>query len=146
MNTVARFTVYAVLVLPCSAAPFLTGACVDTTPTIVADAATEAADAAPAASACVACVTGPAGCGSKLEVCRADTKCRSALSCALDRNCFGLGEVSALINCGYPCATTAGILTTDEPALRLAFSVFSCAATTCARECKYRTSADAAPD
>ncbi|HEX8791540.1 MAG TPA: hypothetical protein VF765_11365 [Polyangiaceae bacterium] len=90
-------------------------------------------------SPCVQCLEMPDmmghGCGNEVAACMANAKCAQAISCAIADDCFDRGSSAGLIQCGFPCATDAGITLTD-PAIQLAYDVFTCAASNCGTYCK----------
>ncbi len=136
-------------------------ACVDTTPVTVpafefdaapvqpdatidvhvGDASRDGTDAQveAAPSPCVQCLETPDmnghGCGNEIAACNASPKCARAISCAMADDCFDRGSSAGLIQCGFPCATDAGITLTD-PAIQLAYNVFTCASSNCGSDCK----------
>lgn len=143
----------------CATAGFL--ACVDTTPFTLQ----ETADAAPPVvdatfdskveeashdavmdaaietgpTKCQQCLETPDmdahGCGNEVAACLQNPKCARAIECAVANDCFDRGSSAGLIMCGYPCAQDAGITLTD-PAINLAYAVFTCASTNCSGACR----------
>lgn len=136
-------------------------ACVDTTPVTVQEMQIDAAPALPdatvdvgigdasrdrmdapvevAPSPCVQCLETPDmnghGCGKEIAACMTNPKCARAIACAMADDCFDRGSSAGLIQCGFPCATDAGITLTD-PAIQLAYNVFTCAASNCSGACQ----------
>lgn len=134
-------------------------ACLDPTPYVLP--ASPAADAGPpppdsgdaeadAVPPCEACLHAPSapgpGCGDVIAICVDDAKCNAALACASSDGCFERGSLSQLISCGLPCATDAGILAQNDPALEKAYRVFQCAGSACAAPCGLAHASDAASD
>jgi hypothetical protein len=80
-------------------------------------------------STCKACMAAPdepgPGCDNEYGPCEADPKCTGILQCIYAAGCFG-GKSSRFLSCGIPCVEEAGVLTSTDPSLGTATSLFEC--------------------
>jgi hypothetical protein len=111
----------------------------------VQDASRDSRQVEAAPDPCMTCLFAPddagPGCGNEFTACKASPKCGAAMQCAFANGCFDKGSQGALISCGAPCATQAGITLTD-PAIDLAYACFQCAAGACGPACHLGTGAE----
>jgi hypothetical protein len=110
---------------------------VDAPADVTADSAMD--QRADAADLCLACLNTPddggVGCGTEVGACFNNPECAGALTCAQAKGCFENTSLKQIIACGYPCASEAGIISLNDPAVTLAFAVFQCVAGPCGVAC-----------
>lgn len=117
--------------------------CVDLTPVTVPDAATpqdaEMEKDLDRHALCRLCIAAPnlpgPGCGNQLDACQATDRCREIYDCVYASGCFAGANRNEVISCGIPCASEAGALNPDDPAIVAVLAITDCAYGPCLSIC-----------
>ena len=88
---------------------------------------------------CYQCIEAPddpgPGCGTEFAACAAEPRCKAIMDCVFVEGCFFLASTKDFVVCAIPCATDAGVTTTDDPIIQLGLNVAYCADKSCRPYC-----------
>ncbi|HTV19685.1 MAG TPA: hypothetical protein VMG12_13465 [Polyangiaceae bacterium] len=94
------------------------------------------ADAQAPLGECESCIKSGV-CTEPIAACEADAKCTKVLECVLSRACLELHTQEDAYKCSVPCAYSAGITSSEEPAVSLSVGVSLCGQEQCPDSCYF---------
>jgi hypothetical protein len=102
-----------------------------------------AADDGRDTNSCAACIDGqrgPDACAKEVGACLASEKCATLHRCMSESGCYEKPDQESGYECSIPCAVEAGISSSEDPNVVLAYDVALCGARECSDLCHYTAS------